>query len=625
MIVAESTRPTSFWLSAVTSILLPAHLVPQFGLATGRYPEYNPKRGSAITLFAVAQMVMNPLRTLKQCLIDTELVRLRIIARLWGLEVKASRPIAIAAELAQALAEPTHAAEIWETLSDDERLALTTLLDEEGMMPAAAFTRRFGEIRPIGPGRLERETPWRDPTGPTEALWYRGLIFQGFAEEAGETYPILFMPLELQAALPVETEAKNAAIRLEPTTPPSYPRVGGDLFLDDITTILAFVHNEVVRPRPGAAWDWPKRPRHTIVRWLRDPGAERLAFMLHLIDHLGWMRTGDDGRLRLVPKVVTTWLQETTHNQQAVLVSAWREMTEWNELWQLTNLQPEDTGTWHHDPTLARAALLRHLAALASDEWFGIADFVDAIKATDPDFQRPGGDYETWYIRDAASGTYLTGFDSWYQVDGVLLWALITGPAWWLGLVDLGPAAEGDALNLFCPKPTLAPAVKIEPPPSVLHADLTVAIPAARRFERFQLARVADLVKADDPYVYRLTPASLNRARQQRIDGQKVLTFLDGLSAASLPDAIRAALARWAERGTEVWLEKAVLLRVTDETVLSQILAAPEAARYVHRVVGPTAAVVAERDWPDMAAALAELGLMAQLVGLGDASVPPDP
>ena len=65
-------------------------------------------------------------------------------------------------------------------------------------------------------------------------------------------------------------------------------------------------------------------------------------------------------------------------------------------------------------------------------EWVSVADFIDAVKATDPDFQRPGGDYESWYIRDAGSGAYLTGFESWDRVEGELLRALLTGPARWL-------------------------------------------------------------------------------------------------------------------------------------------------------------------------------------------------
>jgi hypothetical protein len=557
-------------------------------------------------------------------LIDLDLARLRVIARLWGLEVQGTRPREVAARLAEALTDPSHAADAHATLPGDVRAALTALLDAGGLMPAAIFTRRFGEIRPMGPGRLERETPWRDPVGPAEGLWYRGLIYEGFAGEAGETYPVYFVPDELRAALPLDVEAAPDTLQLEALPPPAHHRAAGDLFLDDVTTVLTFVHNETVQPLPDAPHTWPEEARWALARGLRDPGAERLAFILHLLDHLGWTHLHDDGRLRLAAGPVTAWLKETGTTSRAALVDAWREMTAWNELWQIPSLQPDDTGTWRNDPTLARAALLRHLGALVPGRWVSMAAFIGAIKATDPDFQRPDGDYETWYIRDAASGAYLTGFESWDAVEGALLRALLTGPAWWLDLIELGGETKSSPPEVLRPAPE-TPSLP-SPPPAVVHPDLRITMPfdqahgtpSARHFERFQLARVADLIAVDEDYVYALTPASLERARQQKISDERVLSFLEGLNDASLPQGVRSSLTRWARQGTEVWLEHTLLLRVADEKVLEQILAAPQTKRYVGRVVGPTAAVVAEEDWSRLTAALVELGLMAELVEVQD-------
>jgi hypothetical protein len=559
---------------------------------------------------------MEPLRTLNQCLIDVGLVRLRIIARLWGLEVKATRPLEIAAELAQALGVPAHAADLWRSLPEDERAALTALLDAGGMMPTATFLRRFGEIRPIGPGRLERETPWRNPVGPAEGLWYRGIIFEGFAADARETYPVFFVPAELRAALPVESGTEGAHVQLEPAPPPTERFDPPDLLLDDLPTVLSFIHNKVVRPRDNTFTAWPEQQRRQLERALRKPDAQRLDFILHLIAHLGWTNIGDDGRLRLVAEPVIAWLQETVGASRALLVDAWLGMPDWNELWRLTDLQPDDTGTWRHDPTLARTVLLRYLGGLPRGGWVRIDDFVGAIKATDPDFQRPGGDYEAWYVRDGTSGAYLTGFESWDHVEGVLLRVLLSKPAWWLGLVDLGGTAQDEPFDVFRPSEEVDLIPDDLTLASLVRPDLTVALPAARRFERFQLARVADLVSADDPYVYRLTPASLERARRQRIGPEKVLNFLDGLSSAPLPEAVRSSLTRWDERGTEVWLERAVLLRVTDEAVMEHIIASPTAGRYVGRRIGPTVAAVSERDWPGLLDALVDLGLLAEVVGI---------
>jgi hypothetical protein len=97
-----------------------------------------------------------------------------------------------------------------------------------------------------------------------------------------------------------------------------------------------------------------------------------------------------------------------------------------------------------------------------------------------------------------------------------------------------------------------------------------------------------------------------------------MLGFLEDLSAAPLPGSLRSSLTRWSERGTEVWLERTVLLRVADEKLLQQIVDSPKTGRYVRRVVGQTAAMVAEKDWSTLAQALAELGLLAEVIGIRD-------
>ena len=68
---------------------------------------------------------------------------------------------------------------------------------------------------------------------------------------------------------------------------------------------------------------------------------------------------------------------------------------------------------------------------------------IDEIKSTEPDFQRPGGDSESGYIRSEREDVYLNGFESWDQVDGALLRFMLTGPLHWLGLAELGRSAGG--------------------------------------------------------------------------------------------------------------------------------------------------------------------------------------
>ena len=71
-----------------------------------------------------------------------------------------------------------------------------------GVLAVAAFSRNHGDVRLMGPGRMEREEPWLDPESATEALWYRGFVYRGFDEAAEEVLEFYYLPIELFAGFP---------------------------------------------------------------------------------------------------------------------------------------------------------------------------------------------------------------------------------------------------------------------------------------------------------------------------------------------------------------------------------------------------------------------------------------
>jgi len=568
------------------------------------------------------------MRPLYQCLLDTDLVRLRVIARFWDVELTASRRRDVAAQLAQAMAAPKAIISAWDALPGDQRQVLEALLAAGGRMPLRVFAREWGEIRIMGPGRLEREQPWREPTSPVEGLWYRGFIFRTFEQGPEGTYEVVFAPPELQAHLPA-SPAPLPVIALEPAPKPTAVRLAGDTLLDDACTLLAYLQNEQVRP--SSQGGWPARHEAHMARRLHDPDPARLTLLHHLVRHLGWLRVTDSGRRCADPGPVAAWLQSPTGQQRTALADAWQDDPTWNDLFHVSTLHPEDTGAWRNDPLLARKAVLRHLKACTPGTWYRLYDFVTAVRQADPDFQRPDGDYTSWYIRDAATGAYLSGFESWDAVEGALIKYLISGPLAWLGLTDLG--AGGDPMN-GSPSPSpfaspsafrltqagavflglAEPAPEPEPTPLALQSDFTVLAPPARRYERFQLARVADWVRTGDPFVYRLTPTSLERARRQGIPVTRVLEFLGRVTGAPVPRFVEAALTRWEARGAEARLERAVLLHLSNEELMAQVASSPLTRHLIREQVGPGAALVRERDWPRLVVALGEMGLLPDVI-----------
>jgi hypothetical protein len=551
---------------------------------------------------------------------DTAMPRLRAIARFWDVDLASERRHEAAAQLAEAMARPEVVADARAALPDAPRRALEALLAGGGWMPQRIFSRRWGEIRAMGPGRMERERPWREPSSPAEALWYTGFISRAFEQGDEGTYEVIFVPPELLALLPAAGATPPAGAP-EPVPEPAAVRPAADAFLDDACTLVSYLQNE--RLRPAADGTWPARHEANLKRRLFDPDLTRLDLLRHLVQRLGWLRRSDSDRLRPDPAPVTSWLQSSPDEQRRALAEAWRDDASWNDLFHVPALEPVETGAWRNDPLLARQGILRHLRACAPGTWYALDGFVSAVKQAEPDFQRPDGDYTSWYIRDAVTGAYHSGFESWDAVEGTLIRSVIAGPLAWLGLTDVGAAGLGDPPSAFRITPAGAAFLGLAGPPPAqpsaslaLRPDFTVLAPAARRYERFQLSRVAEWVRTGDPFVYRITPASLDRARQQGIPVARVLDFLAQATGAPVPHAVEAALTRWEVRGAQARIERVILLRLSSEDLMAQVASSPATRRLIQEQVGPAAALVREADWPRLVAALGEMGLLPDVAGL---------
>ena len=206
-----------------------------------------------LSVFHYNRRIMRPLH---QCLLDTDLTHLQAIARFWDVDLAVNRQQEAAAQLAEAMSAPPTIADTWDALPDDQRQAMSRLLAAGGRMPLFVFARRWGEVRAMGPGKLDREQPWRQPISPAEGLWYKGFLFHAFDMEAEETYQAVFIPPELRAHLPAPP-TPPPAIALEPAPEPTAARSAGDILLDDACTLLAYLQN--VQVRPNSDGDWPAR------------------------------------------------------------------------------------------------------------------------------------------------------------------------------------------------------------------------------------------------------------------------------------------------------------------------------------------------------------------------------
>ena len=493
------------------------------------------------------------MRTLEQALQDHELIVLRVIGEWWELDLTGADKSACVKMLAGRLAQLDMKQEVL-YLPPEEAAAVQEVVAGGGRVPVAAFSRAHGEVRLMGPGRLEREEPWLEPVSPAEALWYRGFLYRGFDETAEGMIEFYYLPPELLAGFsppePMPVQAVNDAILPPPLDEPDSWQTAVTDAVDDLTTMLALAQQTQFQ---SGRLDWP--------RYLLNPDPDRRSLLLTLAQEMGFLRQVDAG-LRPT-RTAVHWLQRSREAQLRALADAWSSSA-WNELGHTPGLVCEGEG-WANDPILARTALLDALPR--SGDWYSIVAVVNHVKETEPDFQRPDGNYDTWYIRAADEDDYITGFENWDKVEGRLLPFLLRGPLFWLGLVDVSAAdyrLTARALDWLAEKAPPPDEVRM---PLIVQANASLLAPHnAGRYERFQAARVcaAAPVQPGKPYQYRLTPGSLAKARQEGIAPDRILQFLAEASERPLPASVKRAVERWAEHGVEGRLETTVILRVRD-------------------------------------------------------------
>ncbi|MFQ6014196.1 MAG: helicase-associated domain-containing protein [Anaerolineae bacterium] len=570
------------------------------------------------------------MKELRTCLEEHPPVMLRAIAEGHNITLGSNRRLEMVDQLVQELSQPETIQRAVQSLSSREREALERILAEGGRVKAYLLHREYGEIRRFGPVSLAREKPWLDPASPVERLWYLGLIYQAFdivGEYRGETY---FVPPDLMPWLP-KVEKKLPSFNVVEVEPPAVSEEHGQAIMWDVFAFLSYLERGKVLPTKGrylparemVSLNETFRIKEDLKGVRKEHDAERLPFIHRLVDKLDLTRLTEQGHLKPSAEA-GTWLQATSRERLKALYEAWRDDRRWNELWRVRSLHCEDTG-WRNDPLLARRRILEHLSQCPPQRWFSLSSFVAAVKEIDPDFQRPDGDYQTWYIRDAETNRYLMGFHNWEKVEGALIAHLIAKPLLWLGATAIGRQTKGEDppsafmitnqgamyLSLLyeeVPEPT--------PAPFVVQADFEVLVPQeADLRDRFRLEKFADLRVWDRVSIYQLTQESVHRLLAQGVKIEDVVTFLEKASGAPLPQNVAYTLREWGARYGEIQLREAWLLQTRDELLLKELQALPELKPYLEEAISPTAITVRGEKVAELVEKLRELGYLPRVEG----------
>ena len=526
--------------------------------------------------------------SLEQSLHGYDIGHLRILAERWGVELAATETDAARKELAESLLDKSLVREMYDALPEEARAALDALLRGKGRLPWAFFTRRFGEVREMGAGRRDREAPHLNPVSAAETLFYRAFLARAFFDTPDGPQEFAYIPDDILPLLPPPQPLTNT-IPGRPARPEEYeyPLPANGRILDDATTFLA---------ARRAGRDLPPDSISVSTKFL-----ESLLRAAELISETG----------EVLRENVKDFLTKPRREALETLVEVWDKSETINELRQMPHLRCE--GAWSNDPLAARRFIRESLAALPKGKWQNLNALINDIHDNNPDFQRTAGEYDSWFIRRAEDDTLLRGFEHWEEVEGALLRHLITGPMYWLGLVDLASAEEDGESTAFRVREAL-PEEEEMPKRARVSSQAEITIPRlAPRAFRYQIARFCEWLprREADAYRYRLTPAALARGREENLEPHHFLALLKKHAAGEIPPSLSNALTRWALNGTEARAESHTLLRLRSPEIL-EMLRRSKAGRFLGEEISPTDVVIRKHAIPQILAALAEMGILGE-------------
>jgi hypothetical protein len=493
--------------------------------------------------------------SLRDCLAKHPPIMLRAIAEGWGISLTDEQVPEIVDRLTDEMTNVETVAMVVQRLNDTEREALA-YVEHMGRIKAPLLARRYGPIRPIGPGRLEWEPSWQRPASASERLWFLGLIHRDYGVDAQYHGEVFFIPAEIERVLP-RLSASLPMFKVDPTEPPTTLRHDEDALARDAFVILSHLRHHDVRAKKGVL---AKHELAQARRRLSDDHLPRLRFLHHTCQQAGLIHR-EEGVWQ--PTVqAAEWLKAEPLTRRAALFKAWLEDMDWNDLCLIPGISCEDTG-WRNDPVVARQGIVRQLHKCPLETWLTVDSLIESVHEVEPDFMRPDGDYDSWYIRDLTTGHYLMGFRNWNRVEGAYIGYLLESPLLWLGVVALGYTQEPTTVTSFKLTADGAAIVGLGEPigaresgptvqdsgpaPIVLRPDLQVFVPReASWYDRFLLERFARWIDEQHGTArYTIDAASVDAALQKGITTRQIKAFLRRASQGRVPGEMMSRLDSW--------------------------------------------------------------------------------
>jgi len=286
---------------------------------------------------------------------------------------------------------------------------------------------------------------------------------------------------------------------------------------------------------------------------------------------------------------------------------AWLDTTFWNELTFTSNITlrpgPAPLDPAHEEVVHARKQVIERLLVEHAGEWHEFSTFITRTRLYTPYLLFPrqsgtrterytsGNNPYNWDFRLRRG--WLTPREGWYLVEGGFIRALISGPLYWLGLVNVG-SDHSDTFRLV-PDLTLITSETLldnhEPTWGRLVVQPNfeiIALAPVSEALLIQLDRFAERISLEHIAQYRLTRASVTHAIQSGLQAETIQRILEQAASGSIPQNVQYSLVEWERqaRRIELWRD-VTLLEVDDAALLDQLLADAETRNLFGRRLAP--------------------------------------
>lgn len=558
------------------------------------------------------------MKDLYRCLDEYSPFLLEAVASAWGISLPTGEQAENVKLLAKGMLAPGALERLLHKLSPEAQGAFMQIARAGGSVPSHRITMHYGAIRRFGPARMAREQPWKQPASPLEEIYYAGLVYRAYGA-VGQYYgEILLTPAQLFDLLP-QSALMHSETTSSPVGQPGQVQDDGNALLEDMFAALVYLRHHRVRVQSyDLSSSWLDVERLDLgSRLLGSSAPDRLRLIAHLLARLKLLHVAPEGALK--PSLgARDWLRLADQVRQVNLFSAWRDDGGWNELHLLPSLQCEETG-WQSNPLVARRNLIAFLAAWPPETWFSLDDFCQYLKQQQPDYLRPDGDFDSWHIRDADTREYLSGFESWDAVEGVLARHIMTRPLFWLGLVRLG--LEGEKAVSFAVTPRgqqLLSGLQSSSPEqsapgsclALVNEEMVVTIVLEGAFyDRYLLERFAEWRGQNERAVYHITADSVWKGVDNGVKIEQIIAFLKRITLDQVPPSVLRTLLAWGGRFGRASLQRAIILRTEDEGTMLQIQGQGDIQPLLRESLSPTAYLVEEEDVAELIRRLKALGV----------------